>query len=388
MSDIINVNNFNYNNYLINYNNFIQQLKIIFSKDQIQVKLDELLNLPDNLKIKQGILFSESISNDYFNDFVKSKLKIFSHKSPDTQKMSESLFGTHVSLKNLLNNQPEEVKTIIWNNLHDILLTVELFKPIKDRNLIKISTLSKLLNKNIYEPINEDENNKSNAHVKNSLKDMLGVEVNNETTGMLNDIIATFEDILTGNAGTNPFSGIMQASQKISEKYANKINNGEIELDKIMKSISSKVPGMDMMLSSMSNGASEKTKEKIIIDDNFSTANIEVGINEEDKKSNINLGNVLKLADQFGVIPGGKQSESSMPNFSALGGGMSEIPNIGKMIEIMQKLGNTETTEDAELLKHEMDSFLQKDLGLDIDKLNKDLEAVQIQMAKSNLDNN
>jgi hypothetical protein len=53
-------------------------------------------------------------------------------------------------------------------------------------------------------------------------------------------------------------------------------------------------------------------------------------------------------------------------------------------MEIMQKLEKTETKEEADALKQEMDMFLQKELGVDVDKLNKDLESVQAQMSNSN----
>lgn len=393
MSEIISTNNFFYEKYLSNYNNFVDQLKIIFSGEETQKKLDDLVSLSDEQKVVRGVLFSETILDVHFNDFTKSKIKIFSHKSSDTQKISESLFGESFCLKNLLNNQPDNVKSIIWTNLHNILLVTELLKPEEDRNMTRISALSKLLYKNETESLNvnceQTKSNFSNASssAKNKLKDMLGVEVNDDTTGMIDDIVSSFEGILTGNAGSNPFAGIMEVSQKISVKYADKINKGEIELDKLMKSISSKVPGMDSVLGGMGGmmggASSEKHKEKIIIDENFSTADIAVGMNKEEEKPGINFGNVLKMADQFGVIPGGKQSESGMPNLSALGGipGLGDIPNIGRVMEIMQKLEKTETKEDADALKQEMDSFLQKELGVDIEKLNKDLENVQTQMA-------
>ena len=70
---------------------------------------------------------------------------------------------------------------------------------------------------------------------------------------LIDDIVKSFEDMLSCGDNSNPFAGIMGLSQDISKKYANKINNGEIELDKIIKSITSKVPGMDVMMDSMMN---------------------------------------------------------------------------------------------------------------------------------------
>ncbi len=401
MSEIVSTNNFFQDKYLSNYNNFVTQLKVIFSGDETQQTLNDLSSLPDEQKVVRGILFLEAITDEHFVDFAKGKIKVLSHKSPQTQKISESLFGENFCLKNLLNNQPEEVKTIIWANLHNVLLSAELLKDESDRNMQRVSTLSKILYKNTPEALVDDceqtqtkysgssASSGASANAKNKLKDMLGVEVNDETTGMIDDIVSSFESILTGGSTANPFAGIMDVSQKISVKYADKINEGEIELDKLMKSISKKVPGMDSVLGGMMGGASgekAKPKEKIIIDENFSTADIAVGMNKEEDKPSINIGNVLKMADQFGVIPGGKQSDSTMPDLSALGGlpGMGDIPNLGKVMEIMQKLEKTETKEEADALKQEMDMFLQKELGVDVDKLNKDLESVQSQMSNSN----
>ena len=401
MSEIVSTNNFLQDKYLSNYNTFVEQLKIIFSGDETHKKLHEINGQSDKEKILRGITFCESVTDEHFNDFVKSKIKVLSHKSQETQKISESLFGADFCLKNLLNNQPEEIKAIIWSHLHNIYLVTELLKPEEDRNMTRITTLSKMLYKNEPEALSENceqPNSKfSNAssNAKNKLKDMLGVEVNDETTGMIDDIVSSFEGILTGasGSGANPFAGIMEVSQKISVKYADKINKGEIELDKLMKSISKKVPGMESMLGGMmgaGSGEKSKPKEKIIIDENFSTADIAVGMNKEEEKPSINIGNVLKMADQFGVIPGGKQTESGMPDLSALGGlpGMGDIPNLGKVMEIMQKLEKTETNEEAEALKQEMGMFLQKELGVDVEKLNKDLEAVQTQMTNTNTNTN
>ena len=386
-----NNNNFFNDKYLSEYNNFINQLKICFTGETTQIKLEELINLSNEEKLINGEKFSISVTDEYFQDFIKMKIKVFSHKTPETQIISESLFGADFSLKNLLNNQPDEIKTIIWTNLHNLYLLYELTKPPEEKNSERVSILSKLL----YKPkTNVEQNNfpQFDNESKTKLKDMLGCDVNENTTDMIDDIVRSFEDMLSSSDNSNPFAGIMGLSQQISMKYANKINSGEIELDKIIKSITSKVPGMDVMMDSMMKTTSEKEtkKEKIIIDENFSTADVTVGLNkpEENSLQNMNIGNMLKMADQFGVIPGGKQSESGfqMPDLSAFGklgniDGLNEIPNLGKIMEMMNKLGNAESNEDAEVLKQEMDTFLQNDLGVDIEKLNQSLSAVQSQMA-------
>ena len=417
------------------YDNFILQLKIIFTDNETHKILDDIKSMSDEDKIIKGNMFVDSITPELFDDFIKSKIKIFSHKNVNTKKISESLLDSNLCIKNLLNNQPETVKKVIWLKLHILYMSIELLKPEAEQNSVRLKALNKLVNKaessdlinyeqnNSNNPNNPNNSNNSN-NPKNKLKDMLGVDVNDQTTSMIDDIVSSFEKVLSGNANSNPLSGIMEISQKISVKYADKINNGEIELDKLMKSISQKVPGMESMLNGMmgdqsksgdmkSDGLSSmmssmmggmvggdatktKPKEKIIMNDNFSTADVEVGLTKVDDKKSINIGSVLKIADQFGVIPGGKQSSkvsesntsSGFPDLSGLGslpglgdlGDMSNIPHLSKMMEMMNKLGKTETQEDADALKREMDTFLESELGLDVNKLNKELENVSINM--------
>jgi hypothetical protein len=92
---------------------------------------------------------------------------------------------------------------------------------------------------------------------------------------MIEDIIKSFEKTLNGG-NSNPFQGIMEISQKISSKYQDKISTGEIEIDKIMSSITKTIPGMDEILKGgLFNKSDKKKKETVVIDENFTTANIE-----------------------------------------------------------------------------------------------------------------
>ena len=47
----------------------------------------------------------------------------------------------------------------------------------------------------------------------------------------------------------------------------------------------------------------KKPKEKVIINENYSTANIDVGEDELKKTGNFNIGNILKAADTLGLVP-------------------------------------------------------------------------------------
>ena len=349
--------------YLTNYAHFIEQLKHIFQSSDVNDTLTKINNYSDEIKISRGKLFTSLIVNNYLDMFLMCKLKLFSHKSEDTKLISESLFGSEFCLKNILNNQPEEVKKIIWYNLHVLCLLSELLKPENERNQDKINGL----------------NTKLGDNSKQKLQELLGVEVNKETSDMIDDIVKSFEKVLTSQSSGNPFSGIMEISQKISVKYADKINSGEIQLDKLMEAIGKKVPGMENMMEGLlGKNKKKEVKEKVIIDENFSTANVKLGDMKEEKS--FDVSKILKMADQFGVIPGGNK-----PDLGKMMEGLgdtSNIPGLGKMMELMKKLENTHTQEDAEKLKAEMDTFLQNDLGVDMTKLNGQLDEVTKKMTK------
>ncbi len=377
--------NFYESQYLQMFSHFIEQLKVIFPDEETTNFLCEIDSLSDQDKILRGQNFSLSIDDKNFELFCESKIKVFSHKSKNTLAISESLFGKNLYLKNILNNQSDDVKKVIWNNLHTLCFLCELLKPENLQDSERIMQLTKLINiDDSSEEESEEEQEASNFNddTKKKLQEMLGVNVNNETTSMIDDIVGSFESVLTNQSGGNPLGGIMDISQKISVKYADKINNGEIELDKLMQAITSKVPGMDQMMGGMMGGSKDKAKpkEKVLIDENFSTASVEVGINKEAESKGMNVSGILKMADQIGVIPGGKQSSKE----SGIEDMMNGIPGIGKVMEMMQKLENTNTQEDAETLKLEMDKFLQSELGVDIDKLNEQLESTSKQFQEQN----
>lgn len=373
------------NNYVNSYNNFIEQLRVIFTDESTQKTLQSLTELSNELKLSNGQLLMSLLTEEYFNLFLKKKIKVFSHKNPDTKAISDSLFGQEFSLKNLLNNQPDEVKEVIWSYLHVVALDAEYTRNDKNN-----TSRMQQLNESIINTLNlKKYDSSSNETPKHKLQDMLGVSVNADTTAMIDDIVQSFEKVLSGDAtGSNPLSGIMEVSQKISVKYADKINSGEIELEKLMQAITKKVPGMEEMMSGMLNLSKTKKQpqERIIMDENFSTASVPLGMNKEEESKQINIGNVLKMADQFGVIPGGKNSSDtpSLEGFPGLDG----ISGLGKVMEMMQKLDKTETKEDAEKLKQEMDEFLQKELGVDVTKLNEQLDAVTKQMQENNHEKN
>jgi hypothetical protein len=397
------------------YNNFINQLKVIFPDDNLTNFFDNCLSLSDEDKLLYCKKFNESFNDVNFDLFLKNKIKVFSHKVEENMIISETLLGKELSLKNILNNQPEQVKNIIWKNLHSMYIVGEIQKPIDLQNMERIKLLSTTDSKSI-------DSKSGNRH---QLYDILNVDVNQDTTMMIDDIVKSFEDILT-KPNANPLSSVMEISKMISMKYVDKINKGEIELNKLMESIMKKMPGMDKvmaemggaggmekmmekMMGGMMGGMSKKEgkKKKVIIDENFSTADVSVPKIKEDS-SNFKLGSALKIADQFGILPRGKEKtnnsgeSNSLAGLGGLGdmfknltsggksdgnleglGGLGDMfknltssinsdgnsdasLQLNKMMGMLSKMNTISSEEDASKLKEEMDSFLEKDLGVNI----------------------
>ena len=344
------------NRYLDEYGNFLNQLLELFNsieeeKEYIQQLKDEC----DTDKISRGTLFYESIDDDeLFELFCKSKIKVFSSKDNITNSISTSLFGEKLSIKKLLNNQLDQTKEVIWNYLHLFYL---LFESINKKRKSKIDKLASLF-----------DTSTQSQETKKAINNLINVDLNETTNNMISDIVNNFQDIVTDTEGNgNIFENIMGITQSITEKYNDKIESGEIEIDKLMESIQKNIPGMGGMpgmdgLTKMA-GKSNTPKEKVIIDENFSTDNVEVIDDEQNKPGNsMNIGNMLNMMNTLG----GNDAE---------GGGF---------FSILGKLDKIETDEDAEKLKEEMDIKL-KEMGVDMDKLNEQIEKTQ-ELTKLNMD--
>lgn len=376
--------------YLECFNNFIKKLQIIFTDKDINDILNNIYNFENEKKIYNGLLFVSLLNDEYFDLFINNKIKLFSYKNSKTQEISDSLFGSILSLKNLLNNQPDDIKKIIWFYLHSIYYTIEKTKSIEIQNINRLIIINKLIN---------DNPNMS----KDKFKEFFNADVNNETSDMINDIMESFDSIINNSNDTDSFNNIIDISQKIAVKYNGKIANGDIELDKILSSVSQKIPGMEKIMNQMSGitqmtdgllGGNKKSEEKVLIDENFSTSSVPIGKVEENQLNNFKIGNILKIADDFGVLPGNKLSndnldESNNENISNDEDiNIKNIPHIGKMMDMIQKLTKTSTLDDPDKLKQEMNSFLQNDMGIDINNFNEQLEEITQKISKLNENEN
>lgn len=388
------------NKYLQNYNLLIEQIAFLFTEEDYKEYIIILNGESKDKKWLRGVKFQQQLTDELFDIFVDSKIKLFSHKDDNTKNISESLFGSELSLKKIFNNRDDNTKFVLWSYLHLIVLMVELTQ--KTQNKERVKYLSKLINDNEHllektkTKMSLQNNIKEQNHMKDPkkiIKDMFNVDVNDQTNDMLNDIVKSFESSLKGD-NTNPLNGILDISQKISSKYQDKINSGEIELNKLMEGIQQNLPGMSelmkggdmssmgdigsMMGGMMGGNKQSKPKETVIIDENFTTANVELG-EQKENKGGFNIGKMLKIANSFGVLGSDANKGDTNKNDDNTDNGLNPNNiNIKELLGMVSMLGKPNNEEDIKNMKTKMDEFLSKQ-GIDISKLNEQIDTMMKQ---------
>ena len=352
---------------MINFNSEIESsyVTLINSIESVyKTKLKELDNIPKTqIKTNCDKFYNLLHDEKLYLLFLNNKIKVFSSKEEQSNELSNSLFNGNLILKNIFNNQDEMNKLVLWDSL------LNLYNSLEIHNENRKTRLNELNNK--FNQIKV----KLSEHVKEQI---LPDDVNNSTTNMVSDIIGSFQDLVSNNK--NPFENIMGITTKISEKYYKDIEDGNIEVDKLLKNmpIPGKENGMNMedmmngdMMKNMGDmmgnmmggdmgdmmkgmmGGKEEEKEPTIIDDNFSTADVEVGEDElEKKKDKGMIGNMMNMANNL----------PSMEGLGDLGGMMKDLTS-GEM-----------DLENLENMKGKMDNFMEKTLGVDMSEFNKNME--------------
>ena len=149
----------------------------------------------------------------------------------------------------------------------------------------------------------------------------------------------------------------MNITQQITEKYSNKIENGDIEIEKIIGSIQNHIPGLQDIMSSATS--SKKPKETVIINEDFSTDQVDLG-DKDENKSGMNMSNMFKMMNSMGGKEGGKE--------------------LGGIFNMISKLKNVSSEEDALKLKEEMDTYMKDSMGVDMTDFNKKMEEIVIKV--------
>jgi len=318
------------------YQQFVNKLKTIYKDDA------EWINQRTNLSNKQ---VKKNLSNfvklledeEVFEMFLTKKLKSFSSKNEKTDNLSKSLFSDDLTLKNILNNQPEQVKNLIWSDLHHIYLEIVKNQEISDKQKENVSKLE-ILYQN--KPLTTED--------------------------MVNDILSSFNDVKSGN----PFEKIMEISSKIQDKYGEKIENGEINLDNLMSELTGNLGGLEGMLGNLGNfgnfGKKDEPKEKVIIDENFSTEKVQKGKLDENKGMDMSkmvmmINKVTKMLD---TSQNGEDGEIDMSSLTDLLKELSPSgktdPKLESYLNVLNKLNTVENEEEAEKLKLEMENMLKE----------------------------
>jgi hypothetical protein len=364
------------------YKTLINSIESVF-----KTKLKEFDNI-SNLEIMTRCdLFYNLLEDErLYLLFVNNKIKVFSSKEEETNKLSSSIFGDNLLLKNIFNNQDEMNKLILWDGLLNLYYTIE--KNNQNRKEILDDLTDKFNQIKI----------KLSEHVKEQI---IPDDVNDTTTNMVSDIIGSFQDLVSDNK--NPFENIMGITTKISEKYYKDIEDGNIEVDKLLQNMPfpGKKNGMNMkdMMKGMMGGdegggigdmmkgmmGKKEEKEPTIIDDNFSTSDVNLGEDElEKKKGKGMIGNMMNMANNIPNMDG-------MPGLGELGGMMKDLtsgdgmPGLGELGGMVKDLTSGDMNLDnLENMKGKMDNFMEKTLGVDMSEFNKNMKNLVTKMEDKN----
>jgi hypothetical protein len=302
--------------------------------DAIKELAHDVSSYKDHIENKLEKFYMALEKDDLFLLFSMAKIKVFSGKTVETHAFSLSLFGEGLLLKHIFNNQSDNVKNNLWTLLFNMYIQLEKhYNSHPDR----VQTLK--------ESIKKLKNGGSDEFKSELLKNMFNKDVNPLTSNMLEDIIGSFQEVVS-NKG-NPFENIMGITEKITSKYGSMIENGDIEIDKILG-------GMTNVLGAAGSGE-KKDDEPVIIDENFSTSAVDVGKEEEESQGGFNLKNISKL----------------MP-----------------LTNIMNKMGSIKSNDDLLSIKQEMDSFMEKELKVDMSQYKEQLGQFEKQLQEMSLQGN
>ena len=343
------------------YSEFVDQILKLYPDQNSDVYkcVKQINSLDQQQKRDCGSQFSELInkSTTNKNQLLSRKIKLFSSKVNENKKISYSLLK-FIPLKKLLNgNVTSQVKDIIWDYI--LLLYVFTELSTKDKNKV-----DKTLIKQILHSVNDSS--KKNSDTTNSEKDIkpvvkenkdvnkqniLNLDCNKETNNMINDIVGMFQNNLENedNDG-NPFKNIVEVTKKITEQYQGKIENGDIDLDGLLKNIQGSMPN----LPNLNLEGKSEDEIKHIIDENFSTADVNVGESKKDEKGGFDMSQMMGM----------------MKNLNdTLGSGGEGMEGLSKMMESLGGMKMPENEEEAAEHSEKMRNILQKDFNMDLSEL-------------------
>ncbi len=261
----------------------------------------EVIDLFNQLTIKE----KDIILKNFYNHFLlidnhnslleEEKNKIFSSKDTHTNNFSLSLFGEHLPLKVLFNHIEGNDRKYCW-------------------------TILKLLIKVLEPPPQEKVINKT-----------LGIEVDKNTNRMINDIVHSVTH-KTKHMKGNPLTSIFDIANELAGKYESDVKSGNINLQNVVDQLEKNNPFVKNIISKLKPKETEP-KEIIVIDENFSTDNIQLGEDKEED-SGINPVQIMKLMNDI------KNSE------------------IGDLLNTLPTINENTKPEDLLKIKQQMDKLM------------------------------
>jgi hypothetical protein len=344
------------------YSEFVDQILKLYPDQNTDVYkcVKQINSLDQQQKRDCGLKFAELInkSTTNKNQLLNRKIKLFSSKVNENKKISYSLLK-FIPLKKLLNgNVTNQVKDIVWDYILLLYVFTELSSKDKgniDKNLIKqiLHSVNDSSKKN-SDSSSSEINVKKKEIKKNeskSDKNILNLDCNKETNNMINDIVGMFQNNLENedNDG-NPFKNIVEVTKKITEQYQGKIENGDIDLDDLLKNIQGSMPN----LPNLNLDGKSEDEIKHIIDENFSTADVNVGESKKDEKGGFDMSQMMGM----------------MKNLNdTLGSGGEGMEGLSKMMESLGGMKMPENEEEAAEHSEKMRNILQKDFNMDLSEL-------------------
>jgi hypothetical protein len=311
----------------------------------------------------QGQLFLSEINSDseYKKLFQNRKLKLFSSKNNKQNNISNSLLK-QVSLKKILNNKEQKIKTIIWDYLH--LLYV--FSDLSNENEIDSEFNKKLIEQvqqNSTEPTEPTEPTNPTEKYPELFNNIGGNEKTNE---LIKDVINIFNDSKNKLNETNPIESLMKITKEIEGKYGASLENGEIDVKGLIEKLSDVNPMMKGITKMINLDNLNQQQQQVVIDENFSTDQVKVGTPQE----------------------------SSMPDISGMINMMNQLQNpsddnpIGKLMSKVTKLQNLDDKDindkDIEEMNKEIMDLMKDSLGVDPEQLKKMYENLEGQEINEN----
>ena len=346
------------------YSEFVDQILKLYPNQNSDVyKCVKQINSIDQQEKRDcGLKFTELINKSTTNKnlLLNRKIKLFSSKTDDNKKISYALLK-FIPLKKLLNgnNVTNEVRDIIWDYILLLYVFSELSSKDKgniDKNLIKqiLHSVNDSSKKNSDTTTTENTVKKEVATktISNDPKqNILNLDCNKETNKMINDIVGMFQNNLENDDNDgNPFKNIVEVTKKITEQYQGKIENGDIDLDSLLKNIQGSMPN----LPNLNLDGKSEDEIKHIIDENFSTADVNVGEAKKNEKSGFDMSQMMGM----------------MKNLNeTLGSGGEGMGGLSKMMESLGGMKMPENEEEAVAHSEKMRNILQKDFNMDLSEL-------------------